>query len=88
MGCYIAPDDASTIEDVAAAIIRDPRGDGIWVSRDFNAKLEDLEGTTHTEEISAALSVSGLQDMNAHFLTRRNPFPRGGRTWSMLLGGQ
>ena len=80
LGCYIAPDDASTIEDVAAAIIRDPCGDSIWVSRDFNAKLEDPEGSTRTEEIAAALAVSGLQDMNSQFLTRRKPFSRGGRT--------
>ena len=62
MGCYIASDDASTIEDVIAAISRWPCGAELLLSRKLNAKLADTEGTMRKEEISMALSIDGLED--------------------------
>ena len=45
MGFYIAPSDASTIEDVVAAIRDQPCGDDLLVAGGLNANLEDPEGT-------------------------------------------
>ena len=42
---YISPIDASTIEDVAAAIRDRPYGDKILVDGNLNANLEKPEGT-------------------------------------------
>ena len=53
-GCYIAPGDASTIEDAVAAIIRQPRGDDLLMAEDSNTNLAEPEGTTCAEEVAAA----------------------------------
>ena len=62
MGCYINPDDDSTLEDVAAAISRRPCGDELMVVGNFNANLEKPEGITCTEDIKMDLAAAGLKD--------------------------
>ena len=44
MGCYMAPDDASTIEDSVAAISKRPWGVVLLVVYNFNTNLAALEG--------------------------------------------
>ena len=39
MGCYITPNNASSIEDVVAVISMRPRGDELLVTGKFNASL-------------------------------------------------
>ena len=41
MGFYIAPDGASTIEEVVVAIIKRLRGAELMMARDFNTYLEE-----------------------------------------------
>ena len=61
MGCYIVFDDALTIEGVVMDISRRPHGSEILVAGDFNANLEEPEGTTCVEEIMSALIVNGME---------------------------
>ena len=83
MGYYIAPNDASTIEDVVPAIIRRPQGGELHVAGNFNADLANPEGTARAEEISEELETSGLEYISTHFLLRRKYWSRDGRTWKM-----
>ena len=83
MGCYISPNDASTIEDVVTATFRRPQRENLLVAVDFNVDMVDPEGSTRTEEIAAALETDGLEDIGANFLPRRKSWLSYGRTWSM-----
>ena len=86
MGCYIVPNDASTIEDIVAAISRRPQGAELLVNGNLNEDLDEPEGTTCAEDIFAALAASGLEYMSSHFLPKRKYWPRDGRTWSIWRG--
>ena len=55
VGCYVAPDNASTIEDVVAAIYTRPRGEALLVVRNFNTELATPEVWEWDEVIAAAL---------------------------------
>ena len=44
VGCYLAPDDTSTIERVAEALRERPKGADLLVEGDLNIKLADPEG--------------------------------------------
>ena len=73
VGCYIAPSNALTIEDVAAVIRDRPYGTKILVAGDLNANLAEPEVTPQGEAIVDKLVVAGLMDMGLHFLPRHNP---------------
>ena len=88
MGCYIAPDNASAIEGMVAAISRRPRGAKLLVAGNFNTDLVKPEGTTRVEEIAAELAAADLEDMSAHFLPRYKPWSRDRHTWGMRHGDQ
>ena len=88
VGCYLAPDNASTIEDVVAAIGKRPRGDMLVVVGDLNTDLAAPEVRKWDEGISAALAEEGLEDTSGHFLPRHNTWLKDGHTWAMHLGGQ
>ena len=60
IGCYVAPDNASIIESVIAALIECPRGSELLVPEDCNANLNQPEGDHRKEEIAAELMVVGL----------------------------
>ena len=60
MGCYIAPDETSTIESVVSALKERPRGAKLLVPGDFNVKLSDTEDDRKGEDIAAALEKEGL----------------------------
>ena len=51
-------------------------------------KLSESEGDHRGEEIAAALTKEGLEDMSAHFLRRWRSWCRDGRTWSMVRAGR
>ena len=44
VGCYLDPDDTSTIENVVAALKDRPRGAKLLVVGDFNVNLAEPEG--------------------------------------------
>ena len=71
--CYIAPDNASTIEAVVAATSQKPCGADLLVIGNFNADLESPEENARDEESAAALATTGLEDMSAHFFPRDKP---------------
>ena len=60
MGCYIAPDETSTIESVVSALKERPRGAKLLLPGDFNVKLSDTEDDRKGEDIAAALEKEGL----------------------------
>ena len=84
----MSPYDASTIEDVVMAIIQRPREAKLLVAGDFNFNLVVPEGHALDEAIAAALSMSGLEYMSAHFLPRRKPWLIYGRTWRIIYREQ
>ena len=55
---------------------------------DMNTNLADPEGDWREEDIAATMATNGLEDMSAHFLPRRRPWCRDGRTWSMQQKGR
>ena len=60
VGCYLDPDDASTIEDVIAAIGKQTWGAALLVVRNFNTDLAAPEGWEQEKGIAAALEEEGL----------------------------
>ena len=88
IGCYIAPDDAQTIERVVTALGDQPRGTALIVAGDFITDLGEMESDGRGIEIAAALTEAGLEDMTAHFLSRKRRWGRERRTWSMVREGK
>ena len=84
VGCYLAPDDTSTIDSVVARLKERPMGAELLVAGDFNANLAEPEGDQRGEDIAAAMATEGLEDMLSHFLPRRRSWCRDGRMWSMI----
>ena len=70
MECYIALDDASTIESVVAAIRQRPQEAALLVSGNFNVDLINPEGNTRDKDTKAALYTVGMEDMGAYFLMK------------------
>ena len=62
-GCYLAPENTSTIESVIAELKERPRGTTLLVAGDLNIKLVDPEGYGREEDIGAALNTAGIEDM-------------------------
>ena len=66
----MAPDNASTIDDVIVAISQRLRGGALLVAGDLNTNLTAPEERTQDEEIAEAISAAGLEDMSGHFLSQ------------------
>ena len=64
LGCYLATDDASTLQSVVTALRERPRGDKLLVTGDFNADLSRPEGADQDKEIAAVLVAAGLENMS------------------------
>ena len=88
MGCYIAPSDVVTIDDVSAAIRDQPYGDKLLGTGDLNANLTEPEGTPQGEAIAEELAATGIMDTGLHFLPQSKPWLQDRRTWSMRRYGQ
>ena len=80
VGCYLAPDDASNIEDVVAAIGKRLQGAALLVVGDFKKNLAASEGKDRYEGITAALAEENLEEMSSHFLPRYKPCLKDGHT--------
>ena len=80
IGCYIAPNDARTIERVVIALGDQPRSTALIVAGDFNTDLGDMASDGKGTEIVAAIKEAGLEDMTAHFLPRKRRWGRERRT--------
>ena len=86
--CYLAPDDAQTIERVVTALGDQPRGTALIVAGDLNTDLRDMACNGRGTEIAAAITEAGIEDMTAQFLPRRRRWGRERRTWAMVRGGK
>ena len=68
MGCYLAPDDTSTIERVVKALRDRPKGAELLVAVDLNSNLAVPEGDRRAEDIAATIATEGLKNMAQRFL--------------------
>ena len=84
VGCYLAPDNTCMIESVVVALRERPRGSELLVAGDLNVKLLEPEGDWRGEEIAAALTTEGLEDMLSHSLLLRSSWFQDRRTRSMV----
>ena len=88
IGCYLAPDDARTIERVVTALGEQPRGTALIVAGDLNTDLGDMACDGRGMEIAAEITEAGLEDMTEHFLPRKMRWGRERRTWAMVRWGK
>ena len=88
VGCYLAPDDTSTIERVVEALRDRPKGAELMVAGDLNTNLAAPEGDRREEDITETSATEGLKDMAQHFLPREQRWCRDRRTWGMLWNGR
>ena len=88
MGCYLSPENSSTIYNVVTSIIQQPRGGKLMLAGYFNVDLATPEGHLRYKTIASALSTAGFEEMSSHFLQRRKPWLRDGRMWIMRCGGR
>ena len=88
VGCYIAPRDAPTIEDVAAAIRDQPYGSELLVAGDLNANLADPEVILQGKAIAYDLVASSLLDMGLHLLPQNKLWLQYRCTWRVRKYGQ
>ena len=58
VGCYISPSNASTIEDVSAAIRDENYGTELLLVGNLNANLADPEGIPQAEAIADKLAAA------------------------------
>ena len=59
IGCYLAPDDARTIDRVVTAMGDQPRGTALLVAGDLNTDLGATDNGRRGSEIAAALTEAG-----------------------------
>ena len=88
LGYYLAPYNASTMENIVAAISKRPRGTALLVVRNFNTDLAASEGWEWEKGISAALVEEVLEDMNGRFLPLHTPRLKDVHTWFIHRGGR
>ena len=60
IGCYLAPNNTSTIESAVTALKERSRGSELIVSVDLNINMEDPDVDWREEEIAAALTATGI----------------------------
>ena len=51
---------------------------------DLNTDLEESESDRRGMEIATAMTEAGVEDMKAHFLSRKSRWGMERRTWSMV----
>ena len=88
IGCYLAPNDTSTIERVVTALRDRPKHTALVVAGDLNTDLEDAENDQRGTEIAAATKEAGAEDMTTQFIPRKRRWGREGWTWSMVREGK
>ena len=80
MGCYLAPDNTSSIERVIKALRERPKGAELLVAGDLNINLVAPEGDPREEDITTTIATEGLEDMAPHFLPRQRRWCRDRQT--------
>ena len=73
IGCYLAPDNARTIDRVVTAMGDQPRGTALLVAGDLNTDLGATDNDRRRSDIAAAMTEAGVEDITAHFLPRKRP---------------
>ena len=68
MGCYLDPDNVSTIESIVLSTSHIHRRVALLVADNFNANLCAAEENRHEEEITVAMVNISLDDMATNFL--------------------
>ena len=63
-----------TIESVVTALKESSQVLELLLVGGLNSNLDQPERYKREEEIAAALTAEGLEDMSAHFLPRRHPW--------------
>ena len=61
IGCYLAPDNARTIERVVTALGDHPRGTALIVAGDLNTDLGYMSCDVRGSEMAAAIAEAGLK---------------------------
>ena len=82
MGCYLAPDDTSSIERLVRAMEQCPRREALMVVGYMNFNIVDPEGNIIEEAIVEDILDVGLEDMCGHFLLLHTTSP----SWGLLIG--
>ena len=77
---YLAPDNASTIDDVVAAIRQWPQGPALLVVGNFHTDMVIPEGWERDGGIAAAMAEEVLEGMSGRFLPHHNLWLKDGRT--------
>ena len=85
VGCYLSPDNASTINHIIADKNKCTRGAAVLVAGNSNINLKAPEGNCRRGEIVVAIVTAGFEDMSAHFLLYLRSWARERRTWYMYL---
>ena len=60
-----------------------PAGRHYFLAGNFNFNLTAPEGSHCGEDIMAAITAEGLEDLSANFISRRKSWARDGRMWCM-----
>ena len=60
VGCYLAPDDTSTIERAVEALRDQTKGAELLVAGDLNTNLAAPEGDQRGEDIAETIATEGL----------------------------
>ena len=79
MGCYLDPDNASTIEIIVLSTSHIPRRAALLVASKFNANLNAQEENCHEEEITVTMANISLEDMATNLILSHKSWVRDGR---------
>ena len=85
MGCYIPPNDLTTLMHIEQAWLDCPRGCIPIVLGDLNINLATLRDE-HNETVAKQVDAMNLVDMSSHFHQRRGKNSHGQWTWRMRRG--
>ena len=88
VGCYLAPDNTSTIERFVEALRDRPNREELLVAGDLNTNLAAPEGDRIEEDIGTTIATEGLEDMAQHFLPQERWWCWEWRTWGILWKGR
>ena len=68
-------------------MVERPRGADLIVTGDLNLNFQKAGGWGRYEEIAAAVTTAGLEDLAGHFPPRRRAWFKDRRTWAVVRQG-
>ena len=86
VGCYIPPNDLSTLTAIEQAWNKCPRGHVPLLIGDLNVNLRSPRDERDEQIAEVVEDVMGLTDLSRHFLQRSRGSVRGRWTWRMRRG--